>query len=274
MGLKKFPNCLRMGAALAAFVLLWGLIQSGPAIGNTKTAALPADDEAMMALEHVLVSAEYRDFIADQYENAEDMFAGHRGCTDYRLVARIGTEIRQPPEVNPETGKLTEVDLFDKWETERCGQKLQQNFALWIVGRQTLTQTYASEEEVAAITMADLAASFADDNSVTLIDFTIPGSTLATDEMVANIIARVLDDAESSHFIDCLEELLIVDTKFAEEVEKIRRDDAGVITKGKWGEYWTVYGCGREVQYPVIITKSQDGFGIEVFAKDAHQRDF
>lgn len=265
---------MRLGARLGALSLLWVAATAWPAHANAKTPKPPANDEAMIALEHVLVSAEYRDFIADQYENAEDLFAGHRGCTDYRLVARLGTEIRQAPEINPETGKLTGVDLFDKWETERCGQKLQQNFALWIVDRETLSQTYSSEEEVAAITMADLTANFADENSITLIDFTIPGSTFATDEMVANIIARVLDDAEASHFLDCPEELLIVDTRFAEEVEKIRRNDAGTITKGKWGEYWTVYGCGREVQYPVIITKNKDGFGIDVFTKDAHQRDF
>ncbi|TNE58430.1 MAG: hypothetical protein EP340_05515 [Alphaproteobacteria bacterium] len=274
MSQEKFPSKTRgrisSGAALALFLI----VLVAPQGAKARTAKTPAEDEAMVALEHVLVSTEYREFIADQYENAEDMFAGHRGCTDYRLVARIGTEIRQPPQINPATGKLMGVDLFDKWETERCGQKLQQNFALWIVDRETLSETYASEEEVAAIAMADLAANFADENSITLVDFTIPGSTLATDEMVANIIARVLDDAEASHFKDCPEELLIVDTKFAEEVQKIRRSETGTITKGKWGEYWTVYGCGREVQYPVIITKDKDGFGIDVFTSDAHQRDF
>lgn len=228
-------------------------------------------DEILAA---VLDSAEYREFIEDQFENAEDLFAGHRACDDRKLVSRIGTEIRVEPEVDEETQKLTGVDLFDKWQTERCGQVLQHNFTLWIVDADSLMELFGSEEEAMAIAMADLAAGFAHEESVTLIDFTIPGSTLASDEIVANIIARVLDDAETNHFDTCQEELVVVDTEFAEEVQKIRRTDSGAIRRGKWGEFWTVYGCGREVRYPVIVTKKTDSYEIEVFAKDAYLRDF
>jgi hypothetical protein len=252
---------------LAAFAGLW---LAAASFGQTDRSSDPHQ-----VLISVLNSSEYREFIEDQFENAEDLFAGHRDCEERALVSRIGTDIRVSPEIDQETSQLTAVDLFDSWQTERCGKTIQHNFTLWVVESLSLVEMFGSEEEAISIAMADLAADFAHPDSITLIDFTIPGTTLVTDEMVADIVLQVTDDAEVTHFDACQDELVVVNTEFAEEVEKIRRAKKSKdIRRGKWGEFWTVYGCGKEVRYPVIVTKTPDTYEIEVFAKDAHLREF
>ena len=82
-------------------------------------------------------------------------------------------------------------------------------------------------------------AGFTDEDSITIVAFTIPGTTLASDEMVADIIAGLTDDAELAHFESCNQELVVVDTEFADTVERIRRNKDGSIKSGKWGEFWT-----------------------------------
>jgi hypothetical protein len=252
---------------LAALAVLW---LAGSSYSQTGQSADPHQ-----VLISVLNSSEYREFIEDQFENAEGLFAGHRDCEERALVSRIGTDIRVSPEIDDETSQLTTVDLFDNWKTERCGKIIQHNFTLWVVESLSLIEMFGSEEEAISIAMADLAADFAHPDSITLIDFTIPGTTLATDEMVADIVLNVTDDAEITHFDACQDELVVVNTEFAEEVEKIQRaNKSKEIRRGKWGEFWTVYGCGKEVRYPVIVTKKPETYEIEVFAKDAHLREF
>ncbi len=236
--------------------------------------AQDAPQDPKDALESALDSAEYREFIEEQFHDAEFFYADHRNCGVRELTKRVGTEIRSKPQIDPDSGHIASVDLFDSWEAIRCGKTIQHNFTLWIISREELSEMFALEAEAEAIEEADLLASFADPDSVTTVGYTIPGTTIASDEIVGEIMEATTSNAHDTHFAECEEGLLIVNTEFAEEVKSIGRNKSGNVIRGKWGEYWTVFGCGREARYPVVIEMTSDAPIVEVFTKDVWVKDF
>lgn len=259
-----------MGAKAAAFLTaaLGALMPIGLAV------AQDASPSATALLERALESAEYREFVEEQFHDAEFFYADHRKCGVRELTKRVGTEIRSEPQIDPESGHIASVDLFDSWQAIRCGKTVQHNFTLWIISREELSELFALEAEAEAIEQADLLASFADPDSVTTVGYTIPGTTIASDEIVGEIMEATTSSAYDTHFAECEESLLIVNTEFAEEVRAVGRNNAGQVVRGKWGEYWTVLGCNREARYPVVIEITRDAPIVEVFTKDVWVKDF
>lgn len=264
---------MRAGFFTASLILATAYLG---AVAISPSVAEPAAGEFKPenVLAQILDSAEYRELLEDQFEDAEGLFAGHRACSERSMVTRVATDVRGAPEIDYDNGKLVSVDLFDSWKTTRCGRQLQHNFTLWVISRDGLLDLFGSDEQASSIAAADMLASFTHQDSITIVAFTIPGTTLASDEMVAEIIAGLTDDAELAHFETCDQELVIVDTEFADIVERIRRGKGGSIKSGKWGEFWTLYGCHKEVRYPVILTKAKETYDVDVFVNDVESLDF